>query len=322
MTHHGSIGPAMTELAPTAPDESVRETGPERIGHAARDITYATMARTRGGRLVIRGMETLTGRPALLRRARGYDRAVAAGAVFWEEMAQRYGLKLDVRRGALSAIPAEGPVVVVANHPYGILDGLTLSLILSRARAGRAHGFKVIANDVFLRAPDLRDVILPVSFDEGRAAREINLAMRREALAYLRGGGLVGVFPGGAVSTARHPFGRAWDDAWRGFSAKLIRQSRATVVPIHFEGANSRLFNLASHLHATLRAGLLIREFRSHVDRPVRLSIGAPIPPEAIAAHPGNQHDLMQWLRARTYAAGGVAAGAGFAWDRQRPGCG
>jgi putative hemolysin len=284
----------------------------------ARDITYASMARTRGGRFVIRGMETLTGRGALLRRARGYDLAVAEGAIFWEEMARRYGLSLEVVNGDLGAIPAEGPVVVVANHPYGIADGLSLSLILSRVRAG---GFKVIANDVFLKARDLRDVILPVSFEDTRRAQEINLAMRRQALAFLAEGGIVGVFPGGAVSTPRRPFGPPKDPFWRGFSAKLIRQSRATVVPIHFEGANSRLFHLASHLHQTLRAGLLVREFRSRVDRPVRLSVGAPIPPEEIAAHPGNQRELMAWLRARTYATGLDDDGEGFDWDRQKAGC-
>jgi putative hemolysin len=294
------------------------DTVPAMRDDVARDITYATMARTRRGRLVIRGMETLTGRGALLRRARGYDRAVAEGAVFWEEMATRYGLSLDVIRGDLADIPATGPVVVVANHPYGIADGLILSLLLSRVRAG---DFKVIANDIFLKARDLRDVILPVSFEETRAAQAINLAMRREALSYLGRGGLVGVFPGGAVSTPLRPFGAARDPHWRGFSAKLIRQSGATVVPVHFDGANSRLFHLASHLHDTLRAGLLVREFASRVDRPVRLSVGRPITPAEIAANPADQRETMAWLRGLTYAAGGSDDAEGYDWGKRKAGC-
>lgn len=284
----------------------------------ARDITYAGTARTRPGRFVIRGLETLTGRHALLRRARGYDLDISEGAIFWEVMAQRYGLRPEIVRGSLDLIPADGPVVVVANHPYGILDGLMLSLLLSRARPA---GFKVIANDVFVRAPDLADVILPVSFEEGRAGQEINLAMRKTALSYLASGGIVGVFPGGAVSTPARPFGPAKDPYWRGFSAKLIRQSRATVVPLHFEGANSRLFHLASHLHATLRAALLVREFRTRVDGPVRVSIGPAIPPAEIAAIAGNQADLMAALRARTYLAGLDDDAQGFNWDTQKAGC-
>ncbi|TFL18616.1 lysophospholipid acyltransferase family protein [Jannaschia formosa] len=288
------------------------------VRSVASDITYATGARSASGRLLIRGMEALGGRTILLRRAEGYDRAVAGGAVFWEEMAQRYGLRPQILRGRLDAIPSTGPVVVVANHPYGILDGLVLSLLLSRARPG---GFKVIANDVFLRSPDLADVVLPVSFDGTRDGQEVNLAMRRAALSFLADGGIVGVFPGGAVSTAQRPLGRAMDPPWRGFSAKLIRKSGATVVPIHFEGANSRLFQLASHLHATLRLGLLIREFRARTDGPVRFSVGAPIPPQQIAAHSGTQTELMDWLRRKTYEAGGATPDPGFDWDRQRAGC-
>ncbi|UWQ17008.1 lysophospholipid acyltransferase family protein [Jannaschia sp. M317] len=284
----------------------------------ARQISYATGARTRRGRMVIRGMELLGGRSGLLRRARGYDAAVSEGTSFWEEMCRRYGLRPQVVRGTLSAIPATGPVVVVANHPYGILDGLVLSLILSRARPG---GFRVIANDVFLRAPDMADVVLPVSFDDSRAGRATNLAMRRTALSFLAGGGLIGVFPGGAVSTPARPFGPARDPHWRGFSAKLIRQSGATVVPIHFEGANSRLFHLASHLHATLRLGLLIREFGARTDGPVRFSVGDPISPAEIAAHPGNQTELMDWLRCKAYAAGDEDPAKGFEFDTQKAGC-
>jgi putative hemolysin len=287
-------------------------------GSAARDISYAHGARSRAGRVVVRGLEFAGGRVGLLRRAQGYDRAVAQGAIFWEEMAARYGLSLDVQSGTLEDIPTEGPLVIVANHPYGILDGLALSLVLSRRRGA----FKVMANDVFLKSPELAEVVLPVSFDESREGQRVNLTMRRAALDWLKEGGAVGVFPAGAVSTPAKPFGKAWDAPWRGFTAKMIRGAGATVVPIHFDGANSRLFQLASHLHANLRLGLFIREFKARTDGPVRLSVGAPISAEEIAAFPGNQRELMEWLRLRTYAAGGLSApSVGFDWDVQRPGC-
>ncbi|KIT17271.1 lysophospholipid acyltransferase family protein [Jannaschia aquimarina] len=285
---------------------------------SVRDISYAHGARTRRGRAMIRGLEMLGGRPGLLRRARGYDVALARGAIFWEEMAARYGLRLDVVGGTLDAIPAEGPLVIVANHPFGILDGLALSLVLSRRRGA----FKVMANDIFLQAPELADVVLPVSFEETRAARAANLAMRRAALDWLGRGGAMGVFPGGTVSTPMRPFGEARDPVWRGFTAKLIRASGATVVPVHFDGANSRLFQLASHVHATLRLGLLIREFRARTDGPVRLSVGAPIGPDEIAAQGGTKADLMAWLRSRTYAAGGLDDAPGLDFETDRVGCG
>ena len=87
----------------------------------ARDISYSYSAQTKGGRALIRLMENATGRVRLIRRARGYQDEVARGRDFWEVMVERYGLRLDVVRGALEDIPREGPLVGVANLPR--IDG-------------------------------------------------------------------------------------------------------------------------------------------------------------------------------------------------------
>ena len=101
--------------------------------NVTQDISYAHSAESRGGRAVIRLMENTTGRLSLIRRARGYEQEVAAGRDFFEVMVARYGLSLDIRRGNLGAIPAEGPLIVIANHPYGILDGLMMGHLLQQA---------------------------------------------------------------------------------------------------------------------------------------------------------------------------------------------
>ncbi|WP_316012886.1 lysophospholipid acyltransferase family protein [Roseobacter sp. HKCCA0434] len=264
----------------------------------AREISYAASARTRAGRTLIRTVENLTGRPGLIRRARGYELEMGAGADFWSVMMARYGLGLDVLGGSLDAIPREGPLVVVANHPFGILDGLVLGHVLSVARGE----FRVVAHQVFGKAAELERVILPISFDGTKEGQKLNLATRAEALGYLRGGGCVGIFPGGTVSTALTPKGRPLDPRWRTFTAKMIAKSGATVVPVYFHGANSRRFQRASHLHYTLRMALLISEFKARVGAKVPLVVGDPIPPEEIAARAGDARALMDWLRARTYA--------------------
>jgi putative hemolysin len=246
---------------------------------------------------MIRLMENATGRIGLIRRARGYEREVAAGRDFWEVMVERYGLSLEVMRGSIESIPREGPVVVIANHPYGILDGLMLGHLLSVVRGD----FRILAHKVFRKAGDLERVILPVNFAETREAQRETLATRRAALDYLAAGGCIGVFPGGTVSTAARPFSRPMDPGWRSFTARMIARSGATVVPLYFEGANSRLFQLASHLHQTLRMGLLISEFRKRVNTPVRVAIGAPIPPEDLAVHAGDARAMMDFLRRKTY---------------------
>ncbi|MBT8475634.1 MAG: acyltransferase, partial [Alphaproteobacteria bacterium] len=117
----------------------------------ARDISYASSARTKGGRALIRVLENITGRIKLIKRADGYDRDVAEGRDFWEVMVERYGLSLDIVGGSLANIPSEGPLILVANHPYGILDGLIMGHILSEVRGD----FRILAHRVFRKAEDL-----------------------------------------------------------------------------------------------------------------------------------------------------------------------
>jgi len=263
----------------------------------ARDISYAHSAETRSGRALIRLLENSTGRRRLIRRARGYQEEVAAGRSFFEVMCDRYGLSLEVSSGSLDLVPREGPVIFIANHPYGILDGLVLGQVMARTRGD----FRIMAHAIFNRAPDLGDHLLPISFDQDRAALALNLETRRRALALLGQGGAVGVFPGGTVSTGARPFSRPLDPAWRGFTARMVAKSRAQVVPIYFEGHTSRLFQIASHLHATLRMGLLIKEFRQRIDTPVRIAIGAPIGRAHLDPLAGNAKAMMDFLRKATY---------------------
>ena len=263
----------------------------------ARDISYAHSAQTRGGRALIRAMENATGRISLIKRARGYDQDVAHGHDFWQVMVERYGLSLDVISGNLTDIPTTGPLILIANHPYGILDGLMLGHILSTVRGD----FRIMAHQVFRKSADLNRVILPVSFDETKEAVKQNLKTRQEALRYLSQGGAIGIFPGGTVSTAAKPFSTPMDPGWRSFTARMVAKSAATVVPIYFDGHTSRLFQVASHLHANLRMGLLISEFKKRVDTPVRVVVGQPIPQADLQKHAKDLREMMEFLRKATY---------------------
>ena len=115
-------------------------------------------------------------------------------------------------------------------------------------------------------------------------------------------GGAIGIFPGGTVSTAEKPFGTPLDPGWRGFTARMVAKSDAAVVPIFFDGTTTRLFQLASHLHYTLRMGFLIREFKKRVDTPVRVVIGQPIDRAELDARQKDTKALMDFLRQETYA--------------------
>lgn len=261
------------------------------------EISYATSAGSKAGAVLIRALENATGRLSLIRRAAGYETEVAQGKSFWQVIPERYGLSLDVVGGGLANIPSQGPLVLIANHPYGILDGLMMGHLLDRVRGD----FRILANSVFQKAEALNRVVLPISFEESKAAVKLNLETRAEALRYLGQGGAIGVFPGGTVSTSAKPFSRPMDPGWRNFTAKMIAKSDATVVPVFFTGHNSRLFQIASHIHSNLRLGLLIKEFRARVDEPVRVVIGAPIASAQLDPLKADPTRMMEFLRRATY---------------------
>jgi putative hemolysin len=263
-----------------------------------RDITYAGSARTRAGQTLIRLLENASGRHSLIRRAAGYEADIAKGRSFWQVIPERYGLSLDITGGSLTNIPTTGPLVLISNHPYGILDGLMLGHMLDARRSE----FRLLANAVFRRAEALDRVLLPIDFAESKAALQTNLTSRKTALDLLARGGAIGVFPGGTVSTSAKPFSQPMDPSWRNFTAKMITKSKATVVPVYFAGHNSRLFQLASHLHSNLRLALLLKEFKARIDEPVRVVIGSPIAAADLAPFQANPAQMMDHLRRLTYA--------------------
>ena len=265
--------------------------------HIAREISYAHSAQTRSGRAMIRTMENLTGRMRLIKRAQGYEDEVARGRDFWEVMVERYGLSLEIVGGGLTNIPKDKPLILIANHPYGILDGLMMGHILSQTRGD----FRILAHKIFQKADDINRIILPISFDGTKDALALNIGTRKKALKYLDEGGAIGIFPGGTVSTAATPFSQPLDPGWRSFTARMIAKSNATVVPVFFDGHCSRLFQIASHLHSTLRMGFLIREFKRRVGTPVKVVIGEPLKETAVEELRGDSKSLMEFLRRKTY---------------------
>ena len=232
----------------------------------------------------------------------------ALGETFFEAAVR--SLELDVRYDAraLAAAPRTGPVVFVANHPYGVLDGIVTAWLVSKARPD----FVVLTHIVLGRAPEAAGFILPVDFSGTAEAERTNLASRAAARAQLAKGGAVVVFPAGAISTAPDALGLkpAVDGRWQSFVSQLVQRSKATVIPIWFGGQNSRLFQIASHVSATLRLSLIFHEVKARIGATLPVVIGAPIPYASIAAIRDRQA-LADELRARVYALASLAPALG-----------
>jgi len=265
------------------------------------EFSYANPEQPLVKRLVIRTIEGLSGRKRLLDVYEFWRTAVVGTSPqMWSDLLGLINTPLSISTGEWPPreLP-EGPLVLVANHPYGIGDGLA---ILSLAeQLGRP--FKILINNELLKVPEVRPFSLPVDFEETKDALKTNMNTRREALRLLNEGYTIVVFPGGGVATAKTAFGRAEELPWKTFTAKMIRSSRATVLPVYFEGQNSALFQFVSGFSLTLRLSLLVREFRRLVGSTISARAGEPLPYEVIAGL-RDQKEIMDFLQDRVMELG------------------
>jgi putative hemolysin len=270
------------------------------MAEAVNTFSYAEPTDPRLKRFIIRMIERMTGQPYLKSL---YDDRFARrlpGESFWDLAIRLLGLHVAVNEDALARVPKTGPLVVVANHPFGVLDGVIVCHLVNRVRGD----FRILTNAVLNRADEVKEYLLPVDFSETDAALETNLKSRAAAKHLLMNGGCLIVFPAGGVSTTPSVWHkRAVDAEWKNLTARLIAQGKADVVPVFFAGQNSRLFQLASHLSATLRLSLLFKEVRDSIGGEVMVRVGDVIPYASLAKIEDRQQ-LMNTLREATYALG------------------
>lgn len=147
--------------------------------------------------------------------------------------------------------------------------------------------------------------MISVPFPHEEDAHRKSIAMRNEAMDHLKAGGVVMLFPSGAVASSETMFGDVVEQPWNPFTAKLILKSGASVVPIYFPGRNTRSYQIANRLSATLRQGLLLREIKKSMFKPQKPVIGPAISPEEAQAWKGDPRGFMAWLREKTISLGG-----------------
>ena len=264
------------------------------------EISYALPDDPFWRRTLIRAIETISGRNRILNtyrtwRRHYYEKSPDHIYAFFRLF--RIRLETEARQWPPAPL-TDAPIVLVANHPYGIVDGLA-ALALAED-LGRPY--KVLLNKDLTCFPELVSRSLPVDFDETREAARNNIHTRKEALRYLQEGYTIIVFPAGGVATAHDVWGKAEELPWKVFPARMIIEAKAAVLPVFFEGQNSRLFHLASKFSLTLRLSLLVWEFRRLVGSACRVRIGDIVPFEALENKTGRQaltkelHDRVHTL--------------------------
>jgi len=206
-------------------------------------------------------------------------------------------VEFDLPDEQMEFAPTSGPSVVVANHPFGGLEGLYLIGLLLQRRGD----VKFLANNLLHRVPELRPAIIAVDVFGGMQAAKRNASSLRHAVAHVRSGGMLVLFPAGEVSHMHFSSGQICDPVWSATAARLIRMSNAPVTPIHFGGSNSMAFQMAGLLHPRLRTILLSRELLNKRHRRIPVKVGPPISIEHVQRIESDAA-LAAFLRLNTYA--------------------
>jgi putative hemolysin len=237
---------------------------------------------------------------------------------FFERLLRLLGVEVYCDDPGLLRVPGTGPTLVVANHPFGALEGVVLPALLRRRR----QDVRVLGNYLLERIPEMRELLILVDPFGGASAARHNQAPMRQALRWLRSGGLLLAFPAGEVSHLCLRQRAVLDPAWNDGIGRLAQLSGARVVPVFVEGRNSLLFHLAGLLHPRLRTALLPREFLAQAGKRVRLRIGEAIEPGEFATV-GEPAAVTRYLRMRSAVLAAAAIPSdpvrGLSPPRRRP---
>ncbi len=215
---------------------------------------------------------------------------------FSEKVLEVLNVNWRVAEADLARIPKTGPLVVVANHPFGGIEGILLSALLHSVRPD----VKLMANFLLEKLPAFRDSFIFVNPFGGESAKRANLKGVKDSIQWLRDGHALGVFPAGEVSHIRLLRGGVTDSEWAESIARLIRKTESPTLPLFFKGSNGLLFNLLGLVHPRLRTAMLPNELVNKRDKEIEIRIGNLIPFNKLSEFTKDR-ELMDYLRMRTY---------------------
>lgn len=221
------------------------------------------------------------------------------GSDFIEACLSELGVSFEIDPADLDNIPANGAFVAVSNHPFGAIDGLSLLNIFQRERPD----FKVLGNVLLGEIKQLEESIIGVNPFDDQSELGTNYGSIRQVIDHVHAGNAIGIFPAGEVSALKRDLKTITDAKWNSQAIKLIKNLNVPVLPIHFEGQNSTVFQLLGVIHPSLRTLRLPAELLNKKGKVFKIRIGKPIAPTELKGFQDASH-LGRYLRAKTYSLG------------------
>ncbi len=264
------------------------------------DFSYASKSEHNlAQRLIIKTIEALTGKKKLEDLYKNYSLNPQNPNTFWTDILDHMNIKLVNKSYRKLNIPKEGSLLIIANHPFGIIDGLILCSLVSKVR----DDFKIMTHETLQFLPQLKRFILPVDFNgQTKQSKLLNIQTAKNAKEYLVNKGVIIIFPSGGVSTASSLKSDAIDDDWKLFPAKLIHQTKTDILPIYFDGKNGLLFHIfASKMkNQTLKYSSYIHETKKMIGKEIIFYSGDIIEFKNIS-HIKDRSELTKYLKQLTY---------------------
>ncbi len=262
-------------------------------------FTFATAEVNFMGQLFIMITELLTGK---LKLKKLYDEYISENRppqYFWDDAVSKLNFKIKTNFKEGSHIPKNGRLIVIANHAFGVADGVSICSVISKVR----QDYKMITHKVLRQADAVKNKILPIDFNETKEALLTNIHTRKEAEKVLKNEGVLILFPSGRIATKKDlkKSTKADDGEWKQWVSKLILKTKSPVLPIYFDGQNSQWYHIANKLGLTFRYSLCMYELKRKIGDDIYMHFGSLIKYENLAKI-GDIKEITKYLRSTTYS--------------------
>ena len=261
-------------------------------------FTFATSEVNKFGQNFIKITELCTGK---LKLKKLYDQYLSENNPpenFWHDAVNKLQLKVNTIHHSKNLIPYKGRLIVVANHAFGVADGVTMCSLVSNVR----QDYKIITHKVLRQAEAVKEKIIPIDFTQNKEAVLSNIKARKDAEELLKNDGAIVIFPSGQIATKENLKNPQADDGeWKQFVSRLVKKTESPVLPMYFEGQNSQLYHIANKIGQTFRYSLMMYELKRKIGDTINIHIGEIIPFSKLAEI-GDLIEITKFLREKTYS--------------------